>query len=217
MSGRGRVKVVVIAVVALVGSVVVAQSVNDFKDASEKTGCGLIPYSSYRSVCDDRGPRIDDFCKKRTWSCDGLDPEGIKKNIENVKSKLESLKKELADLQSKKSNAKDDSEKRDLESKISDKEKEIKVLEDKVTDWQRKLDDEKKEIGTRLAVGKQCREYRVDVQRAFADTKSKLQSESSPEVKPHAEKIIKRIEAGESGHKTEIELVDKGIYKCERM
>jgi hypothetical protein len=86
-----------------------------------------------------------------------------------------------------------------------------------VTEWQRKLEEEKKEIATRLSVGKQCREYRVDVQKAFADTKSKLQSESSADVKPHAEKIIKKIEAEESGHKTAIELVDKGIYKCDRM
>ena len=61
--------------------------------------------------------------------------------------------KERDELQSKRSNAKDDSEKRDFEGKISDKEKEVRALEDKVTEWQRKLDDEKKEIGNRLSVG----------------------------------------------------------------
>ena len=36
-------------------------------------------------------------------------------------------------------------------------------------------------------------------------------------MKPHAEKIIKKIESEESGHKDAIDLVDKGIYKCDRM
>jgi len=205
------------AFVALATRIVVAQSVNDFKNAADSKGCGLIVYSSQRSTCDDRGPRIEDYCKRRTWSCDGLDPEGIKKNIENVKGKIESLKKERDELESKKNGSKDDSEKRDLDNKIADKKKEIEQKEALVAEWQRKIEDEKKEIAARLSIGKQCREYRVDVQKAFAETKSKLQSESNADVKPHAEKIIKKIESEESGHKDAIDFVDKGIYKCDRM
>ena len=188
MSGQRRLGYAVIAAGAFVGLAigsVAAQSVNDFKNAADSKGCGLIPYSSPRSTCDDRGPRIEDYCKRRTWSCDGLDPEGI--------------------------------EKRDLESKISDKKKEIEQKEALVAEWQRKIEDEKKEISARLSIGKQCREYRVDVQKAFAETKRKLQSESNADVKPHAEKIINKIESEESGHKDAIDLVDKGIYKCDRM
>jgi predicted RNase H-like nuclease (RuvC/YqgF family) len=207
----------IVAALVLMTGIVLAQSVNDYKDAAEKSGCGLIVYSSERSTCDDRGPRIDDYCKTRTWSCDGLDPEGLKKNIEGVKQKIESLKKERDELQNKKSSAKDDSEKRDLEDKISDKEKEIRTLEDKVTEWERKIDDEKKEIRNRLSVGKQCKDYRVDVQKAFADAKYKFERESSPEIKPFAEKIVKKIESEESGHKTAIEIVQRGIEKCDRM
>lgn len=220
MSGQRRLGYVVIATgafVAFATGIGVAQSVNDFKDAADRKGCDLIPYSSLRSTCDDRGPRIEDYCKQRKWRCDGLDPEGIKKNIENVKGKIESLKKERDELESKKNSAKDDSEKRDLESKIADKKKEIEQKEGLVAEWQRKIEDEKKEIAARLSIGKQCREYRVDVQKAFAEAKSKLQGESNADVKPHAERIIKKIEEGESGHKDAIDKTGEGITKCERM
>lgn len=207
----------VFAALMLMSSIAHAQSVNDYKEAAEKTGCGLIVYSSERSTCDDRGPRIEDYCKRRTWSCDSLDPEGLKKNIEGVKQKIESLKKERDELQGKKSSAKDDSEKRDFDSKISDKEKEVKALEEKIAEWQRKLDDERKEIGNRISIGKQCRDYRVDVQKAFADAKYKYGRESNQDIKPFADKIAKKIEAEESGHTTAIDLVQRGIAKCEKM
>ena len=55
------------------------------------------------------------------------------------------------------------------------------------------------------------------MQKAFADAKYKLVRESNPDIKPFAEKIVKKIEAEESGHATVIELVQRGIAKCERM
>lgn len=130
---------------------------------------------------------------------------------------MESLKKELEELQSKKNNAKEDSKKRDLQDKISSKEKEMQTLENKILEWQRRIDEDKKQIASRLSVGKQCRDYRLDVQKAFAEAKRYLQNESSPDVKPHADKIVKKIESEEPGHRTAIETVEKGISKCERM
>lgn len=202
---------------ALVAVAAAAQSVSDFKDAAGRVGCSLIPYSSPRSSCESKGRDVEEYCKRRTWSCDDLNPEGLKKNIENVKKKIDDLKKERDSLKSKKSSAKDDSEKRDLENKISDAEKEIKKFEDMVNDWQRKLDNEKREISARISTGKKCRGYREDVAKIFGDVKSKLRSESSTEIRPFTQKIIEKIEAEEPGHKKAIELVSKGIEKCERM
>ncbi len=55
------------------------------------------------------------------------------------------------------------------------------------------------------------------MQKAFADAKDKLERESNPEIKPFAEKIVKKIESEESGHRTAIEIVQRGIEKCDRM
>lgn len=202
-----------------VAVVAVAESVDDFKSAAEKEGCDAIPYSSLRSSCHSKSSDVERWCKggEGKWSCDGLDPEGIKRNIENVKRKVDDLKRERDDLNNKKSSVTDENERKAMENKIGELEKEIRQLEEKVAEWQRKLEDEKKEIDARLAVGKRCLEYREDVFEIFADAKSKVRSESDPEIKPYAEKLAQKYEAGEAGHKAAIELTNKGIEKCERM
>ena len=208
-----------------------AQSVDDFKNAAEQKGCGLIVYQSQRYTCDDRGPKIEEYCKTRTWSCDDLDPEGLKTKIEQVttkieklKSEIKSLEREISDLQSKKSSTNDDNERRSLEQQISAKEQEIKKQEEEIkkfagmiSKWEAQLTEERKEIGNRIATGTQCRDYRLDVKRAFAETKSYLERENNPEVKPYAEKIIKKITDEEVGHQKIIDVVQVGINKCERM
>jgi len=41
--------------------------------------------------------------------------------------------------------------------------------------------------------------------------------ESNPEVKPFSDKIVSKIESEESGHTKAIELVQRGIEKCDQM
>jgi predicted nucleic acid-binding Zn-ribbon protein len=131
----------------------------------------------------------------------------VKTKIDKIKDEIRSLERDLADLQSKKNSATDDSERRSYEGKISDKEREIKEkgeelkkFEGMISSWETQITEERKEVGNRLSTGKQCRDYRLDVQRAFAETKSYLERENSPEVKPHAEKIIRKIVDEERGH-----------------
>jgi hypothetical protein len=67
---------VVLVAAALLADVALAQSVSDFKNAAGKTGCSLIPYPDLRRGCESKGQDVENYCKKRTWSCDGLNPEG---------------------------------------------------------------------------------------------------------------------------------------------
>jgi hypothetical protein len=105
----------------------------------------------------------------------------------------------------------------DLDSKISEKDKEIEKFEGMVSNWEKQLENEKKQISDRLDIGKQCRSYREEVARIFRDAKSSLQSESDEEKKPYAKTIIEKITAEEEGHKKAIDKVTEGITKCERM
>lgn len=194
-----------------------AQTPSEFEQAAGSSGCSLIPYSSQRSTCESKGAYVEEYCKRKTWACDGLDPDGLKRNIENVKRKIEDLRRERDSLQSKRSSSTDDGEKRDLENKIADIEKDLRRFEDMAKEWEQKLEDEKKEISARLYVGRWCRDYRLEVQKIFSEAKSKLKSESDPDIKPHAQRIVEKIEAEEPGHKTAIDIVQRGVEKCERM
>lgn len=140
----------------LLPSIITARSLSDFKNAAGKEGCDAIPYSSLRSDCQSKGRDVDTWCKggRGKWNCDELDPEGLKKQIENVTKKIEALKKEKDSLNGVKSRAKDEREKRDMETKIAAAEKEIEKLEDMRSGWQKKLDDERREIKARSSRAK---------------------------------------------------------------
>jgi hypothetical protein len=196
-----------------------AATLDDFKEAVGKEGCDSIPYSDLRNTCKSKSSDVNDWCKNssKRWSCDDLDPTGLAKQIENVKRKVEELKREKADLVSRKSGANDDSERRELEDKIAAKEKEIRELEDKIVLWEQKLADEKTAVHDRIYIGEKCLGYREEVARAFLDAKSSANRESDPQIKPYAEKLVEKYEAGERGHVEAIDITKRGIDKCKAM
>jgi hypothetical protein len=199
----------------LFGSMVLAASLNDFKEAAGKLGCNTIPYQTIREACQREQAKVDDWCKK-PWSCDNLDPSGLTKQIENVNSKIGELKREKDGLGSKKSNAKDDSERRDLEDKINAKEKESLKFEEMVAKWERKLSDEKIAVRDRISIGEFCLNYRDDVARVFRDAKNNVEREDDPEKKPYAQILVKKYEDGERGHTEEIGLVKREASRSAR-
>lgn len=203
----------------MLGGAVAAATLSDFKNADGKRGCESIPYDGYLRSCKDNSGEVENWCKSsgRRINCDNLDPSGLTKQIENVKSKLVDLKRERDELAAKISNAKDDSERRDLEDKKKAKENEIYELDKKVSDWESKLSSEKTEIDNRIYNGERCIGYREGVAKAFSDAKSSAKSESDPEIKPYAEKLVRYWEDEESGHATAIRLFKEAIEKCKAM
>ncbi len=59
--------------------------------------------------------------------------------------------------------------------------------------------------------------YREAVARAFADAKSSAKSESDPEIKPYAEKLVKYWEEEEPGHATAIRYFKEAVANCRNM
>lgn len=203
----------------VLGGAVAAATLNDFKDAVGREGCESIPYDGLRSTCQSKSRDVDDLCKNssRPISCDGLDPNGLQKQIENAKQKIEDLKRERDELASKISNAKDDAERRELEDKKKEKEDKIYDLEKKVSEWESKLSNEKTEIGNRIYNGEHCVTAREEVARTFLDAKSSAKGESDPEIKPYADRLVDKWERGEPGHAESIRLYKEAVEKCKNM
>jgi chromosome segregation ATPase len=201
----------------LVADIAGAQSLSDFKDAVGREGCRAIPYSSLRSSCESKQREIDNLCKVESWTCDKFNPDGLEQQISNVKRKIEELKKAKSSLESKKSGAKDDAEKREIDAEISETKKEIEKFEDMMEGWQKKLEEERKKIKDRIYAGEKCRDARQAQAKNFEEAKSKAKGERDEEIKPYAQKLIEKYEAGEKGHATVLGLVKKGIEKCKSM
>ncbi|HEU0034476.1 MAG TPA: hypothetical protein VFQ53_27825 [Kofleriaceae bacterium] len=208
-------KIGIAASLMFFAGVVAAGIADDFKNASNSTGCDAIPYSSERETC--KRADVDGWCKSKKWSCDDLDPSGLNRNIDNVNSKISDLKKEQSDLESKRNNAKDDSERRDYDDKIKDKKNQIEALQAKVDAWKKQIDSERSLARDRQDVGERCIAERKTVQKAFADAKYKVERESDADAKQYASKLVSIYDSEAKGHQEAIDITQKGIDKCKGM
>lgn len=198
---------------ALSGAVAAA-TLEDFKEAVSKQGCESIPYESIRYDCDDRD--VNEWCKNssRKISCDGLDPRSIKTKIDNVNQKIANLKRERDELSSKANRATDEKESQSFEDRARARQNEIYELENKIERWESDLSSEKWAIDDRKYNGERCVAAREVIVKAFSDAKARAKSESDPLIKPYAERLISKWEAGEPGHATSIQNYKKSVEKC---
>jgi hypothetical protein len=210
--------VIGVLVLGLLGSIIGAATLNDFKNAENQTGCDSIPYDSIRATCRSNRDGVREWCKNssRPISCDGLDPSGLTKQIENMKGKIKELKDELGKLPSS-SDAKDDSERRTLEDKKKAIEDKIYELEKRVAEFESRLSNEKTDINNRIYNGDKCVDYRKDVARSFESARSSAKSESDPEIKPIAEKLVRYWESEEPNHAAEIRKYQEAVDRCKSM
>lgn len=200
-------------------AIAVASIADDFKDAAGKKGCEAIPYSSERGTCTSASRDVDDWCKSssRRWSCDDLDPTGLNRNIENVTNKINELKKQRDDLDYKKNNTSNEDERKEYERQIEELKAQIAEFERKVEEWKRQLNEEKSEAARREEIGTRCVQYRVAVQKIFADMKDKVQRETDPDAKQYISTLVGIYSDGEKGHQEAIDITNVGIAKCHAM
>jgi hypothetical protein len=208
------------AVSAVLGIAVAgAASLGDFREAESKVGCESIPYSSTRDTCKSKSTAVEEYCKggRGKWSCDDLNPDGLRRQIENVRKKVEELEIERDDLSRRCSSSTDEGERRDCDDRAAAKSKEIDELKNKLVAWQRNLDDESRAIVDRLYVGERCLGAREDVASAFQSAKSSARSETDEEIRPFALRLIERYEREEPGHAKAIADARAGVDRCKAM
>lgn len=212
-------KATLIVATLCLSALALASITDDFKDASNRDGCEAIPYSSERGSCISAGRDVDDWCKNssRSWSCDDLDPTGLKRNIENVTSKIADLNKEKEDLEYKRNSSSDENERKNYERMIEEKKSQIEELQKKIDAWTKQLSEEKGAAGKRKDIGEQCVKNRLAVKQIFSNIKAKVQSESDPEAKAYVSKLVDKYEAAEKGHQEAIDITNRGIEKCNGM
>ena len=72
-------------------------------------------------------------------------------------------------------------------------------------------------INDRIYNGEQCVSSREAVAGVFRDAKSSARSESDPDIKPLAEKLIAYWESEEPNHADEIAKYTRALEKCRAM
>ncbi len=177
-------------------------TLDEFKEAVKHTGCESIPYSDLRGDCKGKASDRDDWCKnKGKFTCDDLDPRGLKQQIDNIDGKLKELKAQRDTLKDKRSDAKDDEERKKLDEQVAAVEDQIDKLDKKLDEMKHRLDEEKHQIDDRIYIGQHCLDSRNDVQDKFDRARSAADSESDEQIKPLARQLIELWNKGSDDHK----------------
>jgi hypothetical protein len=176
-----------LVVVAFAG-VATADKVDDFKEASGRTGCLAIPYESERRDCESTQRKMkEEICKD--FSCPKAE---VEKNLKRLKEKRESL----ADAKS-----------RNNESAVPDLEREIRRLEDE-------LKSAKSDAEKRVRRCEDCASARQDVQKIFAKVRSMVKGESDEALKPFVDRLVSHYERGTDAHVQPIEDAKRAAENC---
>lgn len=167
--------------------VLLADKLDDFKEAASRTGCDAIPYSSDRSDC--RSAQDDKDSRCRAFSCSRDEAE---RQLEKYKEKKKNL---------------DEARARKNESAIRDLERAVKEIEDD-------LKERKYEADKRVDRAEACISAREKVQRVFSYVRSKVKDERDDALKPYAEKLASHYETEGERHARPIEEVKNARDNC---
>ncbi|MFM2398113.1 MAG: hypothetical protein RL341_270, partial [Pseudomonadota bacterium] len=119
-------------------ALVAAQTVSDFKSASERNGCASVPYSGKRSDCESIQREIDANCKTDAIDC--VDLYKIKADV--IKS-IENQKKEIGNIENKRAGLvkERDNYPKEQEAQIKSWNEKIKTVDEDIANAKKKLDE----------------------------------------------------------------------------
>ena len=220
MNSIGRLFLLLMFVVAGIGTGVRAQTLEEYKAAKEAAdqgeGCTSIPNADLRDRCKRASDFVEQDCKQKPFGCkDLLENQALANSIKGKEDAIESLKKQKDDLERKKSDA-SDSDKRDIEDKINDLEKQIDNESRSLEDMKKSLATDRNDAGIRADQGRRCLEARNDVQYLFTSARSSAQSESDAEKKPFADKLVDYWDRRRADHEDAVNKTKEAIEYCEK-
>lgn len=171
-------------------SMILADKLDDFKEAASRTGCEAIPYSSDRSDCKSAQEKKDDRC--RDFSCRRDEAE---RQLEKYKEKKKNL---------------EEARERKNESAIRDLERAVKEIEDD-------LKDRKYDAGKRFDRAGACIDARLDVQKVFTYVRGMVEREFDEALKPYKERLITHYRSEAERHEKPISEVRNAQENCNRV
>ena len=214
-----------------------AQTIPDFKAASEQEGCKSIPYPHERDECEDLQEEVNDYCKTDVIDCEGLikKKEDLKTSIANHKDRIGQLENKKAPLVRER-----DALPADQEGQIRSYNEKIKEVDEDIADVKKNLDDLTKDFedfdrDNRADVGyervQKCSEFRTQSNKLFAYIVEQLYKEptktlgSTPgegvdydaakrELEAYAVKIIDHIKSKTPNHEQEARNAEGRIKNC---
>jgi|HubBroStandDraft_2_1064218.scaffolds.fasta_scaffold49743_1 hypothetical protein len=194
-----------------------AQTLEEWKTARDNMkagrGCDSIPYSNYRDSCNRSQALVNENCGdddngdgdkiEIPWNCSHLRTRPLREEIRGMSQKIESLKSE-------KDHASNDKE------RSESLEREIERLSKEVEFRQKSLETDIKDIEIRLDRGRRCIDARQEVRSNFRSAKSNASNVRDGEAGQIAKELVESWESKETGHDHAIDMVRKGIEKCDK-
>ncbi|MGI0492661.1 hypothetical protein ACN4EG_12825 [Alkalinema pantanalense CENA528] len=196
-------------------TIVVAQSLDNWKAALNAKGIESIPYENLRRTANEQQEIVNNLCKTE-WSCDSLGTKSIRADINGLQGKINENKNTLISLNNDLSKAATDDEKRSIQEKIDKLNDATKRMSDVLADKTSRLENDLKEIDTRITKGTNCKNARLAVKQAFQDAIDKAKNESDPDIKAIANQLITYWEEGNKQHVEAAANADKGVQICQK-
>lgn len=218
----------------------VAQTVDDFKNASQETGCKSIPYPDKRSECETLQGEIKNYCKTDVIDCGEL----LKKKTD-LRTDIDNHTRRIAELQNKKAPLV-----HERDAQPEDQVDQIRSYNEKINAVDEDIDAVQKEIAGLIKTfegfdrdnradvayerGQKCLDYRTKSNKLFADVLEDLYKEptntlgSTPgegveydatkrELEAYAVKIADGIKSETPGHETAAQDANGRIKSCKEV
>ena len=191
----------------------VAQTVDEYKAATEamkrQEGCPSIPQADLRDRCTRASDFVEQDCKRKEYSCAGLENKKLADNIKGKEESIESMKKEKSDLSASNSEKEIESKMKELDERVDGKSRELEEMK-------KSLATDRSDSGIRADQGTLCLEARNDVQYLFQYARSSTQSESDAEKNPYADDLVNYWEQRAKDHEEANKLTKEAIEYCEK-
>lgn len=193
----------------LSGHYVLAQTVDDFKEAVSNKGCESIPYRDLRDRCSDKQQYVhgSESCDgQRSCKTLGREVKRQQNLLAIALTNCDALKQSKADLENEKSDVGSDDEelKSQLERKIDQIQAQIDQQQKYIDDLKANIETNRTSVNERIGRGEKCQDARRQVQDVFKDATSKAKDESDDQIKPLAGQLVDKWEESGRSHEEEL-------------
>ncbi|MEO8068259.1 MAG: hypothetical protein ABI599_11255 [Flavobacteriales bacterium] len=201
-------------VLACLGGPVAAQTLADWKTASENRGAESIPYPDERNLALRKREVISEYCKSIEWGCTGT--RELRANIASMPTGIDNMKRERDQLSDKRNASTSDDERKNYQNSMDELTRKIDDTAKRLEDMKYKFGKEVEYMRDNILVGQRCLSAREETTRIFNTVIAKAGNETDPEVKNLVGPMVSRWEQGNRDHAGEIQKVKDAIANCEK-